>query len=93
VNQALKIPAFKESPGDSRRGRKVFNVFLCIFATSAFITRHLSNAGVRKLTTNRQQAGITVLSDFLFRFNKNPRGKPSRLTLDFLVFFESGVFN
>ncbi len=25
--------------------------------------------------------------------NKNPRGKPSRLTLDFLVSLESGVFN
>ncbi len=24
--------------------------------------------------------------------NKNPRGKPSRLTLDFLVTLESGVF-
>ena len=31
--------------------------------------------------------------DGTLAFNKNPRGKPSRLTLDFLVSLESGVFN
>jgi hypothetical protein len=44
--------------------------------------------------------GRTALQIFIWKkylywlhINKNPRGKPSRLTLDFLVSLESGVFN